>query len=60
MAVVHDVGHSEEERNAVGPMVNDRCAGAGAEQMILLTVTAVAGMELVLLGWLCQCSATGS
>ena len=52
MAVVHDVGHSEEERNAVGPMVNDRRAGAGAEQMILLTVTAVAGMELVLLGWL--------
>ncbi len=52
MAVVHDVAHSEKERNAVGPMVNDRRAGAGAEQMILLTVTAVAGMEVVLLAWL--------
>ena len=52
MAVVHEVGHSEEDRNAVRRMVNDRRAGAGAEQMVLLTVTALAGMEVVLLAWL--------
>ena len=52
MAVVHDVGHSEEERNAIGRMVDDRSAGAGAEQMILLTITVVAGIEAVLLAWL--------
>ncbi len=52
MAVVHDVGHSEEARSAVGQMVNNRRAGASAEQLILLTVTAVAGMEVLLLAWL--------
>ena len=52
MAVAHDVGRSEEERNAIGRMVNERRAGAGAERMILLTVTAVAGIEVVLLAWL--------
>ena len=51
MAVVHDVGHSEEEREAIGRTANDRPAGPGAEQMILLTVAAVAGMEAVLLAW---------
>ena len=52
MAVVHDVGHSEEERDVIGRMSNDRRVGPGAEWMILLTVTAVAGMEFVLLAWL--------
>ena len=52
MAVVHDVGHSEGERDVIRRMANDRREGPGAEWMILLTVTAVAGMELVLLGWL--------
>ena len=47
--MVHDVGHSEEERNAIGRMANDRRAGRGAGGMILLAVTAVAGMEVVLL-----------
>ena len=52
MAVVHDVGRSEEERNAIGRMVNDRPAGAGAERMVLLTVAGITGMEVVLLAWL--------
>lgn len=52
MAVVQDLGHSEEERNAIGRMANGRRAGPGAEQMILLTVAAVAWMEVVPLAWL--------
>ena len=52
MAVVHHVGHSEEQRDVIGRMANDRREGPGAEWMILLTVTAVAGMEVVLLAWL--------
>ena len=52
MAVVHDVGHSEEQRDVIGRMANDRREAPGAEWMILLTVTAVAGMEVVLLAWL--------
>ena len=52
MAVLHDVGHSKEERDVIGRMIIDRRVGHGAEWMILLTVTAVAGMELILLAWL--------
>jgi hypothetical protein len=52
MAVVHHVGHSEEQRDVIGRMANDRHEGPGAEWMILLTVTAVAGMEVELLAWL--------
>lgn len=44
MAAVHDLGHSERGGTP--------SADPGAEQMILLTVTAVAGMEVVLLAWL--------
>ncbi len=50
MAVMHEVGHSEEGRDVIGRMANDRREGPGAEWMILLTVSAVTGMELVLLG----------
>jgi hypothetical protein len=33
-------------------MADGRRAGPGAEWMVLLTVAAVAGMEIVLLAWL--------
>jgi hypothetical protein len=46
MAVVHDAGHSEEERNAIGRMANDRRAGRGAEEMILLAVIHAAAAKL--------------
>ncbi len=46
MAVVHDVGHFEEERNAIGRMANDRRAGRGAGGMVLLAVIHAAVAKL--------------
>ena len=52
MGVVHHVGHSEEERDAVGQTKADQRAGRAAERMFLLTVAAVAAAEAALLAWL--------
>ena len=52
MAVVHDVGHSEEQRDVIDHIAEDRRGDRAAEWAILLTVAAVAGMEAALLAWL--------
>ena len=52
MAVVHDVGHSEEQRDVIDHIAEDRRGDRAAERMVLLTVAAVAAAEASLLAWL--------